>query len=97
MKNPIIITTISFLLSFVFIIILAFYFDYGRPGGEQVFLTVIGWGIFFQAIICYVIFIVSSVIWRNSIENKTNNIVFFIFMTFYILVVLFPFLSIFMR
>lgn len=46
MKNPVTITSISFIASSIFVFIIAILFDYSHASGEQYFLTIIIKGIY---------------------------------------------------
>lgn len=98
MKNPIIVTVLTFIISSILILVLAFLMDWvDRTGGKAYFLTTIGYGIFFQAIICYIIFILSSIVCKDWIDNRANYIIFALLMTVYLIIVLLPIIMILFR
>lgn len=75
MINPISITIISYIITSILIVSIAFLID-NKPGGEQIFLTTIAYGMFFQTLLCYTIFILSSFILKKWI--KENKMFYFI-------------------
>lgn len=57
MKNPIVKTLISFIVSSITIIVAAIIIEYQHTSGEQYFLRTIVSGIYYQSILCYCIYI----------------------------------------
>lgn len=90
MKNPITITIASWLASCILILLLAFgslYFT------EDIIFSIMGFGVYIQAILCYIIFITCSIIWREHIDNKVSYFSFFLFMTLYFILGISPFIA----
>lgn len=90
MKNPMFITIISFIASSILLFLMALIVDSQHAAGEQWGLTIIAYGIYYQSIFCYGIFILSSIIKRKWILKTTivNKIIygfFFVLMAYYLM------------
>ena len=85
LKNPISITIYAFLISCVVIFLLALIINSFYAAGEQYFLRIIVHGIYYQAFICYAVFIISSLFLKNWIkQHPIIYLLFFILISYHL-------------
>lgn len=89
-KNPIAVTGISFIASSIFIFVLAILIDLQHAAGEQYFLTIIVKGIQYQSIFCFVVYVLSGLIFRNWVmRHRVIYTLFLILLSSWLIFILF--------